>query len=379
MRLAQRGFVFGFAVVLLSACPEKKAEPPAPAAKAPEAPAPAPTPPPAAEVERAAKECAAPLERLPESDVQVGDRAAKSYGYRLTFTDKDADGALHLGVLGPVNEDSGLNLVALKKYLKFFKDEKADAIVVTGDVGEVADGIARALKVIAESKLPVLVIAGNRECRADFADGVAAARRDHANIVNMNEVRAVQFPELTLVSLPGYHDPNYITCAQGCRYFKSTVDEAIRLAKEATTPVMLVSHGPPHGDGSQALDYASAGGNVGDTEVNRAIAEGNIAFGVFSNIKEAGGRATSDASGTTQLRQTVPSKTLYLNPGPADTMGWQMNDNTQSVGQAALVTVKNGQASFKLFRIKSFNAQDKAEGKKLDPAPRDTAPADAKP
>lgn len=349
-------------------CPEKKVEPPKPVAQAtPEAPKP-PSPPPAAEP-RAVKECAAPVELTPPAEVKVGERAARSFGYKLSLLDPDADGSVRLGVLGPINEDSGQNLLTLKKYLKFFQEEKVDAILVSGDVGEVAEGIARGLKVLAESKLPLLVIAGNRECRAVYTDGLNQLKKDFSNVINMNEVRAVEMPELSVVSLPGYHDPNYINCSTGCRYFKSTVDEVIRMAKESKGPVLLLAHGPPHGEGSQALDWAP-GGNVGDSEINRAIKEGHVALGVFSNIKEAGARASSDPEGTTQVRPGAPSKTLYLNPGPADTVGWPMNDGSTSVGLAAVLSVKQGQASYKIYRAKPLTTAEKAEAKKLDPPQR---------
>ncbi len=365
-----RRFTIALAAIVLTGCPDKKPTEPVEAPKV-ATPVEAPKPlPPKENLERAVKECAAPIDIAPSAPVKVGDRAATASGYKLAFTDKDADGALVFGVLGPVNEDSGQNILALRRYVKFFQEEKADAIILTGDVGEVADGIARVLKVLAESKLPVLVIAGNRECRAEYTDGVALARKEFTNVINMNEFRAVEFPEAVLVSLPGYHDPNYINCATGCRYFKGTVDEVIRVSKEAKVPVVLVAHGPPHGDGSQALDYASAGGNVGDEGINRAIKEGNIAFGTFSNIKEAGARATSDAAGTTQLKPNIPSKSLYLNPGPADTVGWEMNDSTKSVGLAAVLSIKEGQGSFKLFRAKPLTAAEKAEAKRLDPPAR---------
>jgi Icc-related predicted phosphoesterase len=350
-----------------------KQQPPAPKAEAPAVKPPPPPPAPPAEP-RAAPECAAPIDLKPATNVKIGERDAVAEGYRLSFSAPDADGQLKLGVLGPINEDSGPNMLVLKKYLKFFGEEKVDALVVTGDVGEVADGIARVLKALAATKLPVFVIAGNRECRGEYADGVQAAQKDFSNIVNMNEVRAVAFPEATLVSLPGYHDPNYITCANGCRYFKTTVDEVIRVAKEAKGPVVLVGHGPPRGEGSQALDYASAGGNVGDPEVRRALEEGKIAFGTFSNIKEAGARAT-DLAGT-QIKQDAFSKALYLNPGPADTVGWEMNDGSKSSGLAAVLTLKGDEAAWKLYRAKPMTNQEKAQAKALAPPPRTEIPAE---
>ncbi len=363
----------------LLGCPEKKVEPPPPPPKPVEPPKPPPVVPVAEP--RAEKECAAPIDPGPVTDVKIGDRAAKLSGARLAFTDKDADGQLVLGVLGPVNEDSGANLIALRKYLAFFKAEKVDAIVVTGDVGEVAGGITRVLKELSAANLPTFVVIGNRECRADYTDGVNAAKKDSTAIVNLNEVRVVEFPELTLVSLPGYHEPNYINCKTGCQYLKSTVDEAVRAAKEAKTPAALIAHGPPHGAGNQALDFAGAGGNVGDEAITQAIAEGGFKFGFFSNIKEAGGRAASDAAGTALLKEGQASTSLFLNPGPADTMGWEMNDGTKSVGMAAVFTFKTGQGSYKALRLKPMTAAEKAEAKKLDPAPvpekKEEAPAPA--
>lgn len=358
--------VLGLSLGLLG-CPEKKVDPPKPVEVKPVVVAP---PPPVAEP-RADKECAAPIDPGPVTELKFGERVAKQTGARLTFTEKDADGALTFGVLGPVNEDSGLNILALKKYVKFFQDEKADAIIVTGDVGEVASGIGRVLEELGGTKLPVFVIIGNRECRAEYTDGLLAAKAKTPNLVNLNEVRVVEFPELTLVSLPGYHDPNYINCKTGCQYVKSTVAEVVRAAKESKVPVTLVAHGPPRGNGNQALDFAGAGGNVGDEQITKAIAEGNIAFGVFSNIKEAGGRATKDADGTQLAKEGEAGKTLFLNPGPADTMGWDMNDSTKSVGMAAVFTVKEGQATYKMLRLKPPTAAEKAESKKFDPPARE--------
>jgi Icc-related predicted phosphoesterase len=373
-RLSKAAVVVASALAL-SACPEKKvAEPPRPP---PEPPKPVVQPVVAKPPEvRAEKECAAPIDPGPTTELKIGERAAKLSGAHLTFSDKDADGEFVVGVLGPVNEDSGENLFALKKYVKFFQEQKADAIVLTGDVGDLAPGITRVVSELATAKVPVMVIAGNQECRAEFTDGIAAAQKDNSNVINMNAVRAVEFPELMFVSLPGYHDQGYLKCATGCLYYPSTIAEVVREAKEAKVPVALVSHGPPHGNGPQALDHAGAAGNVGDENVAKLIDEAKIPFGFASNIKEAGGRATSDAVGTELVKEGTASKTLFLNPGPADTFGWEMNDATKSVGMAAVVKFKGGEATWKGFRMKPLTAGEKAEAKKLAPPAR-PAPADA--
>jgi len=340
-----------------------------------------PTPPPEASPARsrlrANQDCAAPVEPADPGEsakeIKIGNRSATLAGYRLVFRDPESNGKLTLGVLGPINEDSGRNVLGLKKYLKFFVQEGTDAILVTGDTGEVASAIARVLKVLAESKLPILVVIGNRECIADFKEGVAIAQKEFSNIINLNQIRAVEFREATIVSLPGYYDPNYINCATGCRYYKSTVDDLVELAKASPHPVVLVSHGPPRGEGSQSLDYAISGGNVGDAEINRAIGEANIAFGAFSNIKEAGARAT-DLPGTTVIPAATPVKSLYLNPGPADTLNWPMNDGTQSHGMAAVLTIQGSEATWKAFRAKPITPDEQSKAKAMDVAARKQAP-----
>jgi Icc-related predicted phosphoesterase len=315
--------------------------------------------------ERALKECAAPIEPAAASQVQIANRRATLAGFKLSFEGPSPGGQIVFAALGPINEDSASNIAALKKYLKFFADQKADAILVSGDVGETPSAIAHVLKVLASSKLPVLVVAGNRECRADFAEGVAEAQREFKNVVNLNQVREVEFAEATVISLPGYHDPNFINCATGCRYYASTIDEVVQMANRAKSPAVLVSHGPPRGEGSQALDYAISGGNVGDEQLSRAIRLAKIRFGVFSNIKEAGARAT-DLAGTTVMPPETPAASLYLNPGPADTTPWDMNDGSKSTGMAAVLAIKDGQASWRAFRIAP--SQKQAAPSRKDPA-----------
>lgn len=346
----------------------KKEQPAAPApehAASAKEPVAEPEPAPEAPVERATPACAAAPATGPAELVELAGRKATRTGTTLTFSDADADGALVLGVLGPINEDSGANRLALRKYSAFFKDQGVDAIVVTGDVGEVASGITGALTEVAAAGKPVFVIAGNRECEADYVEGVKAAQAQHPSIVDLNAVREVRFPEATLVSIPGYHDPDFINCESGCRYYPSTVDEAITIAKGAKSPVVLVAHGPPAGRGSQSIDYAKTGSNVGAEEISRALREGGIPFGVFSNIKEAGARAT-DLVGTTVIPQDKPVDSLFLNPGPADTTDWGMNDRSVGRGFAATLKIADGKAAWKLYRADALSPAERKQAKALE-------------
>lgn len=317
------------------------------------------------------KECLGALETGEPTEITVGGKKAELNGYRLTFKEKDEDDTVTFGVLGNINEDSGENLVNLKKYVEFFKAEKAEAILVTGDTGESKESIARALEPLAETGLPVFVIAGNRECRADYTAALGDLEKTHPNVVNMNRIRFVDFDDADLISLPGYHDRRYMHCDTGCQYFKQDVDALEGLAKEATESVVLVAHGPPKGAARTAID-TTEGGNVGDAELNALLTRAGISFGVFSNIKEGGGRAT-DLDGQNLIKEGALADALYLNPGPADAVHWPMNDGTSSVGMAATLTVTGKQASYKVFRAPALNDAEKAEAAKLAPAPKELA------
>ena len=309
--------------------------------------------------------CGATFSGGAKKELAFAGRVGKQDGARLTFSEPDADGRLVLGVLGPINEDSGANLVALKKYRSFFVKEKADAIIVTGDVGEDPTRIARVLGELAVTQLPVLVVLGNTESRADFNQGLREAQQRFPNVIDLTEVRTVQFCELSLVSLPGYHDPAFVKTKESCVYDRSAVDEVAHEAKRSSQPVALISHGPPRGDGGDALDWARTV-NAGDPAITSAIAAAGIRFGFFSNIKEAGGRAARDPEGKVLVEEGSPAATLFLNPGPADTTPWEMNDHRRSVGMAAVFTLAGDQATYRMLRLDPPTAAEKAEARALE-------------
>lgn len=331
-------------LLILSGCPGKKGPP--------QQALPAPPPATAAVTAEAPDEtCGAPL-TAPSA--------------RLTLAGPPS-GPLVLGVLGPINEDSDANLTALERYRAFFVDEKAAAIVVTGDVSEEPARIARVLGVLASSGLPILAILGNTESRADFDQGLREVQERFPKVVNLARVRLVQFPQLALLSLPGYHDPLFIKSKASCVYAPAAVDELVQEARRLGTPVGLVSHGPPRGEGPDALDWTRAV-NAGDPAITAGIAAAGIRFGFFSNIKEAGGRATIDPAGSGVLQEGTSSPTLFLNPGPADTSPWEMNDRRTSRGMAAVFRLEADRASYKLLRLPPPPAPLKTKTKAPPPA-----------
>jgi Icc-related predicted phosphoesterase len=360
--------------VVLASCSEKKAVEPAPAA-APAAAAPAPVPAkPVVDTASVASvsgksdpECVGPLATGVAEKLSVGNRALELNGYRLKLVKADADDTAVIGVIANANEASPENLANLDRYLKFFEENGVELVVVAGDSGDDRESIEAVLRKIARTGTPTVAIAGNREPKAAFVDAVNAVRKNFPNLVNGNRVRRIDWDDVDLVTLPGYHDPRYIHAAEaGCQYFQEDVDALATLAAEADHPVLLVAHGAPKGDTPDGLD-AIAGEkpeerrNVGDPNLRAVLASAKIPFGIFPNIKEAGGRAFADVGGNKAVPQGQPAEQLYLNPGSADSLPWTMNDGTTARGMAAVVTVKGNRASYRLFQAPATVGPAKGE------------------
>ena len=273
-------------------------------------------------------------------------------GSQLKQTDTDPDAKITLGVMANTKEDTEDNLANIKAILEFFKAEGVEAIVVAGDLGESEGQIKNVLNPIAAEGLPTFVVIGNRERKVDFNNAVEAVAKTHPGLVNLNFVRLAALDDVTLVSVPGYYDKSYIHAQDGCHYQSGDlkiVQEAMSAATKGK-PVVLVSHGPPKQEGPDAIDRTLEQANVGDPALTAAIKSAGIPFGIFANIQEAGGRATDPTGKTVVAPQTAVSA-MYLNPGATDSVSWQMNDGTRSVGMAATMTIDGGKASYKVFRI----------------------------
>lgn len=322
--------------------------------------------------------CVGPIDLKPATTQDMGEWSVKLAGYKVTMTpkkDAPAD-ALTLGVMSDIKEDTGENLFNIGRYITYFKSKGVQAVVVAGDTGETVDAISRSLDALAAPGWPVFVIVGNREARGVYADGIAAAQKDHPNVVDLNQRRLVQFPFASIVSLPGYYDPRYLHSDTGCQYFIEDIDAIQKVAaEEAKGATILVSHGPPRGTTPQSIDTATEAGNVGDPNMNTLITKAHIHFGIFGNIEEAGGRAT-DLSGENMIDQGKFVGSFYMNPGPADAVRWTMNDGTESDGMVGLMVIhKDGKAAYWIHRVKRLTAAQEAQATKLAPPPAEKADA----
>jgi Icc-related predicted phosphoesterase len=335
------------AALAVSACPSKPAEqPPAP-------------PPVAAVVPKAVSNplCIGKFESAPEEKIEIAGKSYVRKGSTLTQETIDADDEFVIGQISDIKDHTPENAANLQLAFDWMKGEKVDAIALTGDLGESAESVQRVLEDAAATGLPVLAIVGNRECAKHFDDGVKAAQIKFKNVINLNQVRVLNFDDLSIVSMPGYFNKSYIHCAEGCEYTADDVKNLPELAKATTAPVrMLISHGPPLQTGPLAIDRIHEGANVGDPALSEVMKGGLFAFGMFGNIQEAGGYATNLA-GDVRVAPETYADSLYVNPGPIDSVRWVMLDSSESVGMAGIVHVKGKQAQYKIKRIKPGEAK----------------------
>ena len=180
---------------------------------------------------------------------------------------------------------------------------------------------------------------------------MTALHKEFPNLINLNKVREVDFGGLTLLSLPGYHDPKYLIAGQdGCQYHSDDLAALKKVAAGIKGPILLAAHGVPHQEGVLGLDRTAAPAvNAGDPNLTQLLADAHIGFGVFANIIEAGGKATN-LKGDQVVPAGTMADTFYLNPGAADVTPWAMNDGSSARGQVALLQFHDGKGSYIMIK-----------------------------
>jgi Icc-related predicted phosphoesterase len=365
---------------LLAVACTKEVTPPPPA-PAPPPPPPivklvAPEPPSASVSGKTDPECVGPFGITgQEGEVKIGKHTFRRTGAVLTLADGKADQTITFGVVANLKEPTAENLFNIKRYVDYFAEKKAEAILVAGDSGETKEEIVGSLEALAKSGLPVLAIPGNREARADFHAAVGDLTAKYPNVIDMSRIRLVKLDDASIISLPGYYDKRFMhTGDAGCQYFKEDVDRLSSIVEAATQPVILLAHAEPHGENRESID-AFQDGNAGDANLTAFLKTQKVPFGVFANIQEAGGRAMDLDSKL--VKEGDAAEHVYLNPGLADSTDWPLNDGTQSHGMVATLTIKDGKGAYSVYRAKPLTDVEEAAAKKLVPAA--VAPAVAAP
>jgi len=270
-------------------------------------------------------------------------------GFELTV-DGRSDGKAVILALAGIEEAADDNLANVRTILGLAADRGLDAVLVAGGLGPDERQARVILGALGAARAPVLVSLGESEPLEGFRAAFAAARRRAPNLVDMSRVRAAKLPDLSVVSLPGYHEPHYLRHrAEGCGVVPEDVRLLPRLGRGLPAPVVLLSAAPPRGDGAHAIDRARGGVDIGSRPLARAVRAGRFAFGVFGHVYEAGGNATK-VDGRTRVAPGEWSDSLLVNPGAVEAIPYELSTGGRAQGLGALVEIEGGRARYRVLR-----------------------------
>src|SRR5512140_1653702 len=267
--MARRSALSAAAALVLAGCREKAAPPPVPA-PAPAMPAPQPTP------LRSDTACEAPFD---------------GPGAREKLREKR--GEVRIGVLAGLKDADEDNVAWLRKLVSELKNRGAEVLVADGDLGDNPDEQETLLGALAESGLPVIAVAGNREVRSDLDAAEAELRKKGARILDLSHTRVVELGDAAIVGRHGTFERRQLHADGACVYVQRDIEVLGAALDRLPPPVLLVMAVPPRGQDANALDV-SDGQNVGDPRLAPLLRK--APFGVFAQVWEAGGRAV-DGSG----------------------------------------------------------------------------------
>jgi hypothetical protein len=257
-------------------------------------------------------------------------------------------GHLKLGVVGGLKDASDENVAHLRRLIGKLQERGAEALLATGDVGDNLDEQLVLLGLLAETKLPVLVLAGNREVRSELDAAESDLRKRGARLVDLSHARVADLGDALLVGLAGTMDKRLVHADGACVYIQKDIDAlASFLDRHGGPPVILAMAVPPRGKGKDALDV-SDGQNVGDPRIVPLLTTRRAPFGVFGQVWESGGRAVDGAGLPVPAGQQADQ--LYLNAGAADRARWPMADGSVVAGQAAVLSLQGRRASVEMVR-----------------------------
>ena len=256
-----------------------------------------------------------------------------------------ATGQLRIGALAGLKDADEDNVAWIRKLVAELKSRGAEVLIAAGDLGDNPNEQETLLGAVAESGLPVIAVAGNREVRSELDAAEGELRKKGARIIDLSHTRIVDLGDATVVGLPGAFERRQLHAEGACMYAQREIDAVATVLDRLPRPTLLVAAVPPRGEDARALDVSN-GQNVGDPRLSPLLQKAQ--FAIFGQVWESGGRAI-DGRGA-----PVPPKTdsprLYLNPGAADRTPWPMADGSTVSGQAALLTVHGRNATWEQVR-----------------------------
>jgi Icc-related predicted phosphoesterase len=294
-------------------------------------------------------ECFPPFAKLRKKPkLKIGKSVYRLEGTKLVEVKPRRRAQTRVGVISAPKDGTRLTLSNIENFVAAFKAKKVHWIVANGDLAYDSKGLPAVLEILGKSGVPVFVSIGNGESVAPFNDHVLAAMEKYSNLFNANFIRLVEGAGVTMLTMPGYYDPAYIHPEDGCKYTRKDLQKLSLLARASKSKkLLLVSHGPPKGQGKNSLDVIHDGTNVGDGMLNTMMANDKISFGIFGHILESGGRGVNAQNEA--VKPGVKSPSLMVNVGSASAIPWKMLDGSSAEGMAMVVTVGRAGASYEVL------------------------------
>ncbi len=255
-------------------------------------------------------------------------------------------GLIVFGLLAGITEPSAANLKNIDYFLEQFRAAGAQALIVAGGVGTTQEHIDKILAHLARAPVPVLVCPGAQEHLGIFRHAVAEKRQKSPQLLDMTQVRRVRIGNVSVVSIPGYHKPFYLSAGKnGCAYEEEDLEKTAGLFEKNRTTVVL-SPSPPRGNGEHAVDRSRGGVNIGDATLARMLGAAGVRFGLFGYVHESGGHATLD-DGFSAARPGVWHESLFTQAGAAEAIPISLVGEGRAVGMAQIVEFSGNRARFR--------------------------------
>ncbi len=297
---------------------------------------------------RHALDCVGPFDAQANPEmIALGDKTYELDGSRLRVRTPDPDDEVRFGVLSSIKDWKPDTQAGVRQVLAWFEQEKIEWLVLNGDIGDDEEELEELLDFLGGKNIPMLVSIGNYESRGSYYRAVSTAAARHTHVVDQNLVRVIEADDVTILSMPGYHDRRFLHTGSGCLYRPEDTAALLDVAEKLPEPKLLIAHGPPRGHGSKSIDVVLDGRqNVGDPALTRVLKAGGIAFGIFGHILESAGRAVAGDFASPAPRDTPGSK-LYVNVGGANALPTLLLDGSTMYGSAAVVVIKGKKAKWK--------------------------------
>ena len=275
--------------------------------------------------------------RIPPLSLERDGIQLKVHGLKSTL--------VTVGLLAGISEASEKNLALLDHFLERFREGGVQLIAVVGGLGTEAAETEGIVRKLATAPVPILLVPGAEENFDIFRKTIAKYRTQAPQLIDMTRVRRVRVGRLTLVSLPGYRNPYYLSAKErGCSYTEADLAETAALLDEKG-PNVLLSPTPPRGSGVHAPDRTRGQVNIGDPALAGMLQKQKVSFGLFGYAYEAAGHAVL-LDGVTPVQAGIWSESLLLQAGAADALSMSLTGEGRADGVAQIVSFSADRARF---------------------------------